>query len=61
MDVVADTMQVFIDLFCAELKAGRYNETFFCAMTWCFQPDSSLFKKNFLITDEELKRLKTSR
>jgi hypothetical protein len=29
-------MEAFIDLFAEELKAGRFNENYTCAMTWCF-------------------------
>jgi hypothetical protein len=54
-------MEAFIDLFNSQLKHKRFNESFTCAMTWCFQPENNLFKKNFLITDDELKRLKTIR
>ena len=50
-----------MDLFANELKHGRYNETFVCAMTWCFQPEVNLHKRNFQMSDDDLKRLSTSR
>ena len=57
----ADTMEAFTDMFAQELKAGRYNESFTCAMTWCFQPSTSLHNRNFQLSEEELKNLSTSR
>lgn len=61
LDTVADVMEAFIELFLSELKNERYNETFICAMTWCFQPNEILHKNFFQMTDDELKRLATSR
>ena len=40
-------MKDFVDLFALELKAGRYHTDFAMAMTWCFQPECSLHKRNF--------------
>ena len=40
-------MEAFIDMFAMELKAKRYHEQFTCAMTWCFQPETTLHKRNF--------------
>ena len=61
VETVADTMEAFVDLFAFELKAGRFNENFTCAMTWCFQPETTLHKRNFQMSDEDLKRMSTSR
>ena len=44
---MANTVEGIMDLFCKELQAGRYDEQFTCAMTWAFQPDCNLHKKNF--------------
>lgn len=54
-------IEVHLDLFAKELQAGRYNEQFTCAMTWAFQPDCNLHKKNFQMSEDDLKRLTTSR
>ena len=40
-------MEAFVDLFANELKHSRFNESFVCAMTWCFQPEANLHKRNF--------------
>lgn len=50
-----------MDLFAHELKAKRYHETYTCAMTWAFQPETSLHKAHFQMSDDDLKRLTTSR
>lgn len=54
-------MEAFIDMFAIELKAKRYNAQFTCAMTWCFQPETTLHKRNFQLSDDDLQRLSASR
>lgn len=54
-------MQAFVDLFVNELRNERYNESFTCAMTWAFQPACNLHKNHFQLSDEDIKRLATSR
>ena len=49
-----------IGVFLHELKNKCYNADFFSAMTWAFQPDSSLHKYHYQISDDELKRLRAS-
>lgn len=44
-----------MELFLNELRHKRYNEDFVCAITWCFQPTSSLFMQYFKIPSKELK------
>ena len=60
MEAVAELIKAFIGIFLSELKAKRYNAEFFAAMTWCFAPDCSLHKYHYQISDDELKRLRTS-
>ena len=60
VETVADMMEAFVDLFAHELKAGRYNENFTCAMTWCFKSDDMLHKRNFQMSNEELQKLSTA-
>lgn len=50
-----------MELFANELKNKRYHENFTCALTWCFQPETTLHKRNFQMSNDDLKRLSTSR
>ena len=52
-------MYAFMDLFRHEMQQKRYHENFTCAMTWCFQPESNIHRRQFQMSDDELKRLKT--
>ena len=40
-------MEAFVELFALQLRNKRYHENFTCAMTWCFQPETNIHKKNF--------------
>jgi hypothetical protein len=60
LEAVAGLVKAMIGVFLHELKNKRYNANFFAAMTWAFQPDSSLHKYHYQISDDELKRLRTS-
>ena len=44
-------------LFLNELREKRYHEEFICAITWCFQPTSSLFAQYFKMNRAELKNI----
>jgi len=54
-------MEAFTDMFASEMRSKRFHENYTCAMTWCFQPETLLHKRNFQMSDDDLKRLATSR
>ena len=54
-------MEAFVELYNTELANGRYHEQYTCAMTWCFQPEVNLHKRNFQMTEDDLKKLSTSK
>ena len=47
-------MEAFIKIFLVELREGRTSEDFVCAVTWCFQPTSSLFMNYFKMNRDEV-------
>lgn len=54
-------MEAFAELYVTELANKRYHEQYTCAMTWCFQPEVNLHKRNFQMSDDDLKKLSTSK
>ena len=57
---MAEVLKAFVTLFLNELKKKRYNAEFYAAMVWVFEPNSSLHKYHYQISDEELKKIRTS-
>ena len=45
LDLIVQIVEVLLDLLLLEVKKGRFNEAFFEAMTWCFNPRAELFKE----------------
>lgn len=50
-------LESIMDVFLVELQNKRYNQEFYCAVTWCFQPVCSLHQNNFQMGKEELRSL----
>ena len=57
LEVCADILEVWIDMFQAQMRHKRFNEQFTCALTWCFQPNVNLHKLHFEFSREELKQI----
>ena len=46
-----------MNLFLDQLKKKRFNESFICATTWCFQPECTLHNMAFQFTSTELQHI----
>ena len=50
-------MESWVKLFLAEAREHRFNESFVCALTWCFQPNCNLHNTYFQFTTQEYKEI----
>ena len=59
LDAVAGTMKAFLSIYLVELKNKRYNFEFTLAMSLVFNPNANLHQYHFMISEDELQKIKT--
>ena len=60
MNVCADILEAWMNLFLHQGRLKRFSDNFTCALTWCFQPNTTMHNLHFEFSREELKLIAMS-